>query len=53
MTEIPYNNMSIKPEKKNFFEKIRKHPLDYALKNIPAKFGDDQSIMRHKKLGRM
>ena len=27
--------------------------LDYVLKNIPAKFGDDQSILRQRKLGMM
>ena len=35
------------------FEKIKKLPLDYVLKNIPAKFGDDQSILRQRKLGMM
>ena len=37
--------------KNEHFEK--KWPLDYVLKNRPAKFGDDQSILRHKKLGMM
>ena len=29
----------------------KKYPLDYVLENIPAKFGDDQSILRQRKLG--
>ena len=32
-------------------KKIRKYSLDYVLKNIPAKVGDDQSISRHTKFG--
>ena len=32
---------------------IRKNSVDYVLKNIPAKFGDDQSLLKHKKLGKM
>ena len=39
--------MSIKSKKKNFFEKLRKFPLDYVLKIIPAKF-DDQSTVLHR-----
>ena len=35
------------------FEKIKKTGLDYVLKNIPAKFGDDPSILRQRKLGMM
>ena len=35
------------------FEKIKKIGLDYVLKNIPAKFSDDQSILRQRKLGMM
>ena len=27
--------------------------VDYVLKNIPAKIGDDQSILRYRKLGMM
>ena len=33
--------------------KNKKPPLDYVLKNIPAKCGDDQSILRQRKLGMM
>ena len=28
----------------------KKLPLEYVLKNIPAKFGDDPSILRQRKL---
>ena len=31
----------------------KKYPLDYVLENIPAKFGDNQSILRQRKLGIM
>ena len=31
----------------------KKLPLEYVLKNIPAKFGDDPTILRHRKLGMM
>ena len=34
-------------------KKIKKLHLDYVLKNIPAKFGDDQSILRQRKLWMM
>ena len=35
-------------------KKNKKLPLDYVLKlNIPAKFGDEQSIFRQRKLGMM
>ena len=44
---------SNKIDKKENFEKIKKLGLDYVLKNIPAKFGDDQSILRERKLGMM
>ena len=37
----------------NIYEnEIRKKlPLENVLKNIPAKFGEDQSILRQKKIG--
>ena len=38
------NKMSIKP-KKNFLKKLEN--TDYVLKNILAKFGDDQSTFLH------
>ena len=31
----------------------KKKRLDYVLKNIPAKVGDDQSILGQRKLGMM
>ena len=40
-----------KTKKKLLEKRNRKIPLDYALKNIPAKFADDQSTLRHKNLG--
>ena len=37
--------MSNKPD--FFLEETRKYPLDYVLKNIPAKFGDEHSTFLH------
>ena len=43
----------IKSIKTKIQKKIKQQGLDYVLKNIPAKFGDDQSILRERKLGMM
>ena len=44
---------SNKNDRNKKFGKIKKHLLEYVLKNIPAKFGDDPSIVRQRKLGMM
>ena len=41
---------SIKTGKIDTLIKIKKRPLDYVQKNIPAKIGDDLSILRQKKM---
>ena len=43
----------IKSIKMKLSKKKTKKSLDYVLKNIPAKFGDHQSILRQRKLGIM
>ena len=45
-----YKKSNKMDENENFEKKV---PLDYVLKNIPAKFGDDQRILRQRKLGMM
>ena len=47
-----YKKKTIKTIQMKISRKMKiKKPLDYVLKKIPAKFGDDQSILRRRKLG--
>ena len=55
MSHVPQKyKKSNKINKNENFEKIKeKQPLDYVLKNIPAKFDDDWSILGQIKLEMM
>ena len=53
MAKSQKHNKTNKIDINENFEKIKKLPLEYVLKNIPVKFGNDPSILRQRKLEMM